>query len=105
MCIMKDVDPFAASLFGVMRLSSSVATKMSVKSGHQPGNGKRTDHTAAPQIAAAAVTRPTNRYNRVWRRMSNRYWDPGLPKLAPGQAFTFKQTGEEPGHCRDQTAS
>ena len=77
----RDVDPFAPSLSCVLRLSSRVATKMSVKSGHQPGNGKRTDHIAAPHIAAAAVTKATKRYIRVWRGMSNRYGDPGLSNI------------------------
>jgi hypothetical protein len=76
---MKDVEPFAANLNCVLRLSSKEAIKMRVRSGHHPGNGRRTTHTAAPQTAAVAVTRPTKRYIRVWRGMSNRYGGPGLP--------------------------
>src|SRR6185312_15184999 len=77
MCMMKEVEPLAPSLSCVLRLSSSVATKTSVKSGHQPGNGRRTDQTAPPHTIAAAVTKATNRCIRVWRGMSNRYGGPG----------------------------
>lgn len=76
---MKDVEPFAASLNCVLRLSSRVAMNMSVKSGHHPGNGKRTDHVVAPQIPAAAAIKPTKMYIRIWRDMSSGYGDLGLP--------------------------
>ena len=65
MCMIKEVDPLAASLNGVLRLSSKVATNKNVASGHQPGNGKRTFHTAAPLITAASVMNPTNRRIRA----------------------------------------
>jgi hypothetical protein len=62
---MKEVDPFAAILRGVLRLSSKVATNRNVTSGHQPGKGKRIFHTATPQKNAAAVISATKAYNRV----------------------------------------
>ena len=61
MCMMKDVDPFAASLSWVWRPSSNVATKRNVARGHQPGNGRRTDHTAAPETQAAITMVATKR--------------------------------------------
>jgi hypothetical protein len=59
MSIINEVEPFAASLRSVFRLSSKVATNRNAASGHQPGKGSRTDHTATPQTADATVTIPT----------------------------------------------
>jgi hypothetical protein len=56
MWMMNDVDPLAAILNWVLRLSSKVETKRNVATGHQPGNGKWTDHTAAPDILATTAT-------------------------------------------------
>src|SRR4051794_1894119 len=87
-CMMKEVDPFAPSLRGVLRLSSKVATKRNVARGHQPGKGRRTVWTAAPESAAAVATAPTNRVSRLSRDIAEGTGIPILLKnLAPGSAF------------------
>src|SRR4051812_18934759 len=55
----KDVEPFAATLSWVLRVSNSVAINTKVINGHQPGNGALTDQTATPDNTAVTVMDPT----------------------------------------------
>jgi hypothetical protein len=60
-CMINEVDPLAAMRSWVFKLSSKLATKRKVASGHQPGNGRRTDHTAAAERADANEITATKR--------------------------------------------
>jgi hypothetical protein len=59
--MMKEVEPFAAIRKRVCRLSSRVATKRKVATGHQPGNGERIDQAATPDIQDMVTIAPTKR--------------------------------------------
>jgi hypothetical protein len=59
--MMKEVDPLAARRKRVCKLSSKVATNRNVAIGHQPGNGRRTDHAAATDIQATTTIAATKR--------------------------------------------
>ena len=97
MCIMNDVDPLAASRSWVLRVSKSVATNTNVTSGHQPGNGRRTAQTAAPDNAAAAATIATKIEIRAVRGIRNKVGDPVktwaydqvAPSLLPNKPATM----------------
>lgn len=64
---MKDVDPRAASLNWVLRVSSKVAISRNVTNGHQPGKAKRVGQTPAAEDIAAPVTTETKSLSRVSR--------------------------------------
>ena len=86
MCMMNEVDPLAASLNWVLRVSSKVATKRNVTKGHQPGKGKRVGQTPAPEAVAASVTAVTNSLSRVSRGIEMGDRDPGPYNLLPGRS-------------------
>src|SRR5512134_2668026 len=66
-CMTKLVEPLAASLNRVLKLSSMLATNTNVASGHHPGNGSRKDQTAAPAAAAQTATPSTKKRIRASR--------------------------------------
>ena len=74
MCMMKEIEPLAATRSRVLRLSRRVATKMKVAKGHQPGNGSRSRHTTTPITRDAAATPATNRRMRTSRDIG-RGWE------------------------------
>jgi hypothetical protein len=105
MCIMNEVEPFAAKRSCVLRLSRRVATKTNVASGHQPGNGSRISQTTIPQTAAANATAATNRRIRSSRAIGGKRLGtrPIDLDLRPGRSLTpAEQTSQEVGNRCEQ---
>ena len=68
-CIMKEVDPLAATLRSVWRLSSTKATKINVERAHQPG---KVLEEAQPDVSARialALVSTTRTVVLLWRDM------------------------------------
>ena len=78
MCMMKDVEPLAASRSRVLRSPSRIATKMKVANGHQPGNGKADlPHNNAERRLQQPATPTTKSDASDSGHRANRGGDPG----------------------------
>ena len=88
MCMMNEVDPRAASLNWVLRVSSRVATKRNVTNGHQPGKARRVGQTPALEAMAASVIAVTKSLSRVSRDIEVRM---GIPVLLQLTARSFRR--------------